>query len=268
MPASFPNSIFAPATIQTGDTLQPSNINDPNAEIIAIETGFRQGTAPLNSSGSTVTSLSVTGGSTLGALTAGASSVASLHVTGASTLASLQVTGGSTVGSLQVTGVSSLTNVVVSGAFTGVVNFTGQNRVALLHGSSQTLSTGVEVAVTFNTETYNIGSMHSTASNPTRILLTSSGDYDMTGTICFDAAGTGERYAYWRANGTTVIGTRAELAGQGSAAFVGIAAHASYRTASTTEYVELMAFTKDVAPLNNGGGTGAFASRAWCRKVG
>lgn len=173
--------------------------------------------------------------------------------------------------SLSVSGGSTFAGAITLGAavtVTGVVHLLTQPRCALVHGSSQTLSTGVEVAVTFDTETFDVGAMHSTATNPTRISLTSSGDYEMHGFCCFNASGTGERYAYWRLNGTTFIGGRTELAGQGSAAFVGLAPWAAYRAASTADYVELIAFTKDVAPLNDGGGTAGLASRAYVAKVG
>lgn len=63
---SFPTSVFAPSNKSAGQTIQAAHINDAQDEIVAIESGYRTGTAPLNSSGSTVTSLSVAGGSTFG----------------------------------------------------------------------------------------------------------------------------------------------------------------------------------------------------------
>jgi hypothetical protein len=63
---SFPDSVFAPANRSNGQTIDASHMNGVQDEIVAIEGGYRNGTAPLNSSNSTVANLSVTGGSTFG----------------------------------------------------------------------------------------------------------------------------------------------------------------------------------------------------------
>jgi hypothetical protein len=94
--ASYPTSIYSPASKSAGQTIQASHINDVDAELTAIEGGILNGTARLNSSHSTVAALSVTGGSTLATLQAGASTVTTF-VAGASTLASLNVSGPSTL---------------------------------------------------------------------------------------------------------------------------------------------------------------------------
>lgn len=86
--ATFPGGVYSPATKSNGQTIDASHINDLQAEVTAIEGGYLNGTAPLNSSASTVAALSVAGGSTLTTLTAGASTLASLSVTGNSTLGS------------------------------------------------------------------------------------------------------------------------------------------------------------------------------------
>jgi len=61
---SYPTSIFAPSVKTAGQTIQPAHVNDLQDEVVAIEQGITQGTAPLNSSNSTVANLSVLGGST------------------------------------------------------------------------------------------------------------------------------------------------------------------------------------------------------------
>lgn len=94
--ASFPTSVYSPATKSAGQTIQASHVNDLDGEVTAMQTGYLNGTARLNAAASTVTSLSVTGGSTLGTLQAGASTVTTF-VAGASTLASVNVSGASTL---------------------------------------------------------------------------------------------------------------------------------------------------------------------------
>jgi hypothetical protein len=61
MPASYPTSVYSPASKNTGDIIQAAHVNDLQAEVTAIEGGLLNGTAPLNSSGSTMVTLNVTG---------------------------------------------------------------------------------------------------------------------------------------------------------------------------------------------------------------
>lgn len=63
--ASFPNSVKSFTTKNAGDVIQPADVNDLQDEVNAIEAGYINGTAPLNSSHSTLAALSVTGNSTL-----------------------------------------------------------------------------------------------------------------------------------------------------------------------------------------------------------
>lgn len=65
MAAQYPAAVKSFVTRNAGDVLQPSHVNDLQDEVNAIEAGLLQGSAPLNSSNSTLASLSVTGNSTL-----------------------------------------------------------------------------------------------------------------------------------------------------------------------------------------------------------
>lgn len=105
--ANFPGSVKTFTSRNTGDVIQPGHVNDLQDEVNAIEDGYLNGTARLNSSNSTLVSLSVTGPSTVGTLQAGASTVATLSAgastvttlsAGLSTLTGLDVVGGSTLG--------------------------------------------------------------------------------------------------------------------------------------------------------------------------
>ena len=62
--ANFPTSVYGPASKSAGQTIQPAHVNDLDGEVAAIEAGYLNGTARLNSSNSTVANLSVAGGST------------------------------------------------------------------------------------------------------------------------------------------------------------------------------------------------------------
>src|SRR5687767_13838496 len=66
--ASYPDSVKSFTTKNPGQTIASAFVNDLQDEVNAIEAGIRNGTAPLNSSRSTVATLTVTGGSTLNSL--------------------------------------------------------------------------------------------------------------------------------------------------------------------------------------------------------
>lgn len=89
MAASFPGAVKTFTTKNTGDVIQPADVNDLQDEVNAIEAGIRNGTAPLNSSNSTLTNLSVTANSTIaGALNVGgAMTIGTLDVGSVSTFA-------------------------------------------------------------------------------------------------------------------------------------------------------------------------------------
>lgn len=221
--ATYPSGVFAPSNKSNGQVIDASHINNAQDEIVAVEDALINGPLAL-------TRVQVSGGSTL----------ATLNVTGASSFA----------GALNVL---------------GILVMPGREMCAVVHGSSQTLSASAETAVTFNEEIVDIGGFHSTATNPTRFTCPSSGTYAMIGSVMFNAGGAAggpERYAYWRVNGSSNAGSRAENAGQGAAAFIGLTPWAVHRAASSGDYLEMMVSTSAVS-LNDGGGTAGSASRAY-----
>lgn len=61
---SYPGSVISFTVKTAGQNIDPAHINDAQSEIEAIEAGLLNGTARLNSSASTLASLSVSGNST------------------------------------------------------------------------------------------------------------------------------------------------------------------------------------------------------------
>ncbi len=61
---SYPTSVKSFTTKNSNDVANSAHVNDLQDEVTAIESGLRNGTAPINAAASTITSLSVTGGST------------------------------------------------------------------------------------------------------------------------------------------------------------------------------------------------------------
>ena len=158
MAASYPTSVKVFTTKSTADVVQAAHVNDLQDEVNAIEAGLLNGTAPLNSSNSTVANLSVTGGSTFGSLTLSSGlSVNSLQVSSGSTFAAraifssgISVTGNSTVGALTA-GASTLASLSVSGASTVGTFMAGASTLASVEvtGGSTLATLNVSGASTF-----------------------------------------------------------------------------------------------------------------------
>lgn len=221
MPASYPGSVKSFPTRNSGDVITDVFFNDPNAEIVAIETGLLQGTAPLNSSNSTVANLSVTGGSTIGG---GVVIGGALSVAGNSTIA----------GSL-----------TVGGAFTfsGVVTNNGQPRCRLFHASTQSIPNTTETALTFNSEEFDASSLHSTVSNPTRISYQSTGVWLVGATVNFATATAQTGYLRFFKNSTTAVGSAAGFKGTGVSNFSQrITATAIDVVTSSNDFLEAVVF--------------------------
>lgn len=174
--ASFPDSPhtftdFANSALS--DAAQVTSIYD---EVEAIEAGYLNGSARLNSSHSTVVALSVTGGSTLTTLTAGNSTVANLSVSSNSTI----------TGSLSVVGNSTFDgNLTVSGTFTASGGFTPTApHVIASRGSTQAVGSTDWIAVNWDTALVDSDSMLSTSANSSRLTcVASSGMYLVTACV-------------------------------------------------------------------------------------
>lgn len=165
---SFPTSVFAPASRSAGQVIQPAHVNDLQDEVNAIEGGYLNGTARLNSSASTVASLDVNGNSTL------ASSV---------TLGTIPYVFPSSGGS---TG-QVLTCVSTSGSTMGLewrTAATDPTDVVVLTGSTTQMGHASTVAVTWPTQLVALNSsIHSTGTNPERLTPQSSGVYVVSVTL-------------------------------------------------------------------------------------
>lgn len=72
--------------------------------------------------------------------------------------------------------------------------------------TTQSLTSGAWTAVTFPTETYDVGGMHSTSSNTSRLVIPAgeAGKYQFGGSADFDNNITGLRGTRWAKNGTAL----------------------------------------------------------------
>lgn len=150
---SYPTSVKSFTTKNTGDVVQAAHINDLQDEVAAIEAGIRNGTAPINASGSTLTSLSVTGNSTLAAVQGGASTFTTLQVTGNSSFANRPI-------------------------------FTPPDVAKVYRESTWTLaSSGFSTVAWNHQDILTNSSMHSTTLNPERLSPQTTGVYRVTAQI-------------------------------------------------------------------------------------
>lgn len=162
--ASYPTSVKAFTTKNTGDVVQSAHVNDIQDEVAAIEAGLRNGTAPINAAGSTLTSLSVTGNSTLAAVQGGASTFASLQVSGNSSFANRPV-------------------------------FTPPESALVYMESTGAVASSVFSTVSFTAEAFvTNAAMHSTASSPERLVPQSTGFYKFTAQITLDTPSVAQSY--------------------------------------------------------------------------
>lgn len=78
--------------------------------------------------------------------------------------------------------------------------------------AAQTLTTGVQVLLTFDAEEFDPWGMHSNGSNPTRLTVTAPGWYTVGAQVVFTAHATGQRRLVLQVNGATPIAGQAVMA--------------------------------------------------------
>ena len=156
---SFPGTVFSAANRSAGQTIASAHMNAVQDELNAITDGYINGTARLNSSGSTLASLDVNGNSTLAS-----------SITFGSIPYVLPSSGGSTG---QV-----LTCVSTSGSTMGLewraIVASAPPVVKVTHNANQGLASTSFQGLDWNTEVYDSTGMHSTATNSSRITFVDS----------------------------------------------------------------------------------------------
>lgn len=151
----YPTSVFNPAARSNGQTIDAAIINDLQTEQTAVETGLL---------GTITHSLNVSGASTLATLQAGASTVASLEVTAGSSVHSLQVSSGSTFGLRPI-----MPPPQAAVVFLEAVSDIGSSADSTLSFVAQSVLTN--------------SSMHSTTTDPSRLIPQTTGLYQISAQI-------------------------------------------------------------------------------------
>lgn len=144
----------------------------------------------------------------------------------------------------------------------------GSVRVHAYKSGTQSIPNATYTALTFDTESVNVGVAHSTVTNPTRFTAPSAGDYRIVGTCSFVANNTGQRIIKFQKNGTTDVpaggtATAAQSATYGAA----IAAPTVIITLALNDYIEALVYQDSGAALNVGNGN-PFVSSVMFERVG
>lgn len=114
------------------------------------------------------------------------------------------------------------------------------NGCRVTNTSAQTLTTATETAITWDTETFDKGGMHSTAATTSKINIVTPGRYATGGTLLFNGAASGIRDARLKKNGTTYVAqNRAATLGAGSAVYTFVFDIADYVIG---DYLELYGY--------------------------
>jgi hypothetical protein len=131
--------------------------------------------------------------------------------------------------------------------------------------ATQTLTTGTFTAVALNAEDFQVGALHSTSVNNTRVTIATTGKYLFVGAISYVPNATGQRIAVLRANGAT-YGEKLDFPSNGGACTF-MAQVTKLWSLVAGDYVELIAFQDSGGNLNIGDGTNRFlqCSLQWTR---
>jgi hypothetical protein len=104
------------------------------------------------------------------------------------------------------------------------------------NSADETITPGTPTALTFDTERYDNGGLHSTTSNTSRLTAVRAGKYLITGHVIWDAGSSGSRWVRIRLDGATMI---AGINDDGPSAGSPVQSVATVYDLAATHYVEL-----------------------------
>lgn len=142
--------------------------------------------------------------------------------------------------------------VVIGGLQLARATYTPGRTIAarVRHSTTQTLTTGTNTALNFDTETRDDGGLHDAVTNNTRLTASIAGWYAITGMVEFDQNITGRRLVGVRLNGTTLLSFHSELPITAPGIATGMAIATTYYL-SASDYVELIARQDSGGNLNS-----------------
>jgi hypothetical protein len=271
--ASYPTAVFSPTSKNSGDTIQAAHVNDVQAEITAVEDALKNGIAhavTISTGGLTVSTGSVNIG--------GPSSLATLQVNGGSTFvgtvamsSNLTVAGDSTIaGSLTVSGTIEAANGVTVGGVSVVGRLPGARLT--LAAAAVAINSGAWTGLGWTTEEYDSTGLHSTASNSSRVNLTSSGLWSFGGEVTWaigSPASTTIVGVRVLANDATALVGHYGLTGSPSVTQWPVAVSGMHYATSTTTYLTFQVLQTGGGSMDATGSTGSGGgpTHFWVQKV-
>lgn len=135
--------------------------------------------------------------------------------------------------------------------FGGQVKADGQPRASAYNNATQSITDSTLTALTLNSEDFDVGSLHSTSVNTSRMTLsaTAGGVYIVVGQTTFAGNATGVRDLSLRLDGTTYVGSSRVTNLAAVQMTFGVSA---ILTLTNSQYVELIAFQTSGGNLNAG----------------
>lgn len=242
MAASYPSAAKTFTTKSNGDTIDASDPNSIQDEVTAVESGLINGIAhvlkPDTDVARTLGTDSFRWLLPSGTVTAPGIAMRATD-TGiySSATASLEVA----TGGVKAFGIDS----------TQFIDSPTQPRAVVFNSATQAIADSTTTAITFDSETTDVGALHSTSVNTSRLTVPTGGDgfYLVTAYIYFASNATGVRTLLLNKSSTTVQ----SVSGPGNTAANPTSVHISWMgTLAAAEYVELFASQTSGGSLNIG----------------
>jgi hypothetical protein len=229
----YPSGIQTFTTKSAGNTIQPADVNGLQTEVTAVETGILNGFQH----GITVAVAGITQSASTG----------SNNFAGPSTFAG---------------------DVVFTGAVTVNSTFTPTPPAVRLSNSvDQGVSNNAWTGLSWDTEAYSFGGLHSTATNSSRITFPgSTGIYHVGATVAWSngVSTGGDRMVRIFMNDSSGVAAQAMAARSNS--LLGQTVGCDVRIASTTDYVTVQVYQDSGSTLSVTNST-LFATACWAHKV-
>lgn len=130
---------------------------------------------------------------------------------------------------------------------------TAQYKALVYRSTQQLIATATATAVQFTDEDYDVGTLHDTVTNNTRLTAPVAGYYLVHGAVTYEANGTGSRATIMAKNGA-IVGTQASGRAGGTLADAPFLCTIVHLNAG--DYLELWAYQDTGGNLNVGGGGG------------
>lgn len=248
---SYPSAIFNPPARSNGQTIDASHVGNLQDEVVAVETALKNGIAhnvTISTGGLTVSTGPVIMGGNLSV--AKDSTLAGLNVTSTATFAS-SVT---FAGNVEITGA-----LLVGGSPVGPAPV-----VRLSHSADQAIPNGTFLGLNWDTEVRDSTNQHSTASNSSRLNLTSSGAWMIGANVPWAAgAATDNRVRLVLNDATPIAGTVDAAQSNMSMPLATL-----YYTANTTDWVTVQVLSNGSTGTVHGADSTYGGAAFWAYKVG